>query len=174
MGNVLLLNASYEPLTTITTRRAMALLMRGRVEAATDSTFALHGVVDNFHIPTIIRLRHYINVPRRGMGWSRKGVLGRDGHKCIYCGIKAGELRNGRPIRKQDFTIDHLTPRSRGGKNTWSNTACACFACNQRKGGRTPHEAAMQLRWEPKMPRTTYIVASGEVPTEWKVYLDVT
>lgn len=173
MGDVLLLNASYEPLTTITSRRAVALLLRGRVEAATEHTFSLQGVVNKVHIPTIIRLRQYINVPRRGMGWSRKGVLGRDGHCCIYCGITAGQTSKNRIVRKQDFTIDHLMPRSRSGKNTWGNTACACFTCNQRKGDRTPHEAGMSLRWEPKTPRVTYIVASGQIPTEWKLYLDV-
>lgn len=173
MNTILLLNATYEPLATVSTKRAVALLLRGRVEAASEHTFNLGGVVTTFQIPTIIRLRHYVNVPRRGIGWSRKGVLGRDGYKCIYCGVCVGEKHRGRIMRKQDFTIDHLMPRSSGGKNTWSNTACACFACNQRKGGRTPHEAGMNLRWEPKTPRVNYVVASGEVPTEWKIYLDI-
>ncbi|MEM7126708.1 MAG: HNH endonuclease [Chloroflexota bacterium] len=173
MSDILLLNASYEPLTTVSIRRAVALMLRGRVEAVTEETFKIQGVVENFQIPTVIRLRQYINVPRRGAGWSRRGVLGRDGYCCIYCGIHPGEAGNGRVMRKQDFTIDHLLPRSRGGKNTWGNTACACFACNQRKGGRTPHEAGMALKWEPKMPRATYIVASGNVPSEWKVYLNI-
>lgn len=173
MGDILLLNASYEPLTTVSTRRAVALMLRGRVEAVTEQTYKMQGVVESLHIPTIIRLRQYINVPRRGVGWSRRGVLGRDEYRCIYCGIRPGEVGKGRLMRKHDFTIDHLVPRSRGGKNTWGNTACACFACNQRKGGRTPHEAGMPLRWEPKIPRANYIVASGKVPTEWKVYLDI-
>ncbi|MCB0181559.1 MAG: HNH endonuclease, partial [Anaerolineae bacterium] len=58
-------------------------------------------------------------------------------------------------------------------KNTWTNTICACAACNQRKGNRTPHEANMKLGWEPKMPRVTYLVASGQIPASWKVYLEV-
>jgi 5-methylcytosine-specific restriction endonuclease McrA len=76
-------------------------------------------------------------------------------------------------LGKNDFTVDHLIPRSRGGKNTWGNTACACPLCNNRKGDRTPHEAGMVLRWEPKIPRVGYLVASGDVPAAWKVYLEV-
>jgi 5-methylcytosine-specific restriction endonuclease McrA len=74
-------------------------------------------------------------------------------------------------LNKGDFTLDHIIPRSRGGRNTWGNTACACFRCNQRKADRTPHEAGMPMLWEPKTPRVNYIIAAGDVPDTWKVYL---
>lgn len=170
--NVLLLNASYEPLSVVAPRRALSLLMRGRVDAATDDVLTLQGVMDNLDIPTVIRLRRYINVPRRGVGWSRRGVLLRDNHVCIYCGVGSGGQQRGQILRKHDFTIDHVIPRSRGGQNTWTNTACACPQCNQRKGDRTPHEAGMTMLWEPKTPRVDYVVASGEVPKAWKIYLE--
>ncbi len=173
MPHVLLLNASYEPLAIIPQRRALSLMLRERVDAATDEMLRLAGVTDSLEIPTVVRLRRYIRVPQRGVGWTRRGVLMRDNYRCIYCQISAGEQQRGKAIRRNDFTIDHLIPRSRGGKNTWSNTACACSACNQRKGNRTPHEAAMSLLWEPKMPRVDYVVASGEVPTAWKIYLEM-
>jgi 5-methylcytosine-specific restriction endonuclease McrA len=121
----------------------------------------------------VLRLRRYVRVPQRGVRWSRSGVMRRDGYRCIYCGIQAGETRGSRVLYKDAFTIDHLIPRSRGGKNTWGNTACACPTCNQRKGDRTPHEAGMTLLWEPKTPRVDYLVASGSVPAAWKVYLEV-
>ncbi len=168
---VLLLNASFEPLSVIPKRRAMSLLMRGRVDAATDDIIALRGTSTSFEIPTVIRLRRYINVPRRGARWSRMAVLRRDEFTCIYCGIETGSVQKGRLLSRHDFTIDHIIPVSRGGKNTWGNTACACPVCNHRKGSRTPHEAAMPLRWEPKMPRVDYLVASGEIPDAWKIYL---
>jgi len=77
-------------------------------------------------------------------------------------------------INKSDFTIDHILPRSRGGRDTWSNTACACSGCNHRKGARLPHEAGMKLRWEPKIPRTSYLViALGTGPAVWKRYVEV-
>lgn len=172
MAVVLLLNASYEPLGIIPQRRALSLLLRGRVDAATEDEHAIHGCSTTLRIPTVIRLRRYINVPRRGARWSRRGVLQRDGCRCIYCGVQAGETQRGQTLAKQDFTVDHIIPRSRGGRNTWGNTACACPICNHRKGDRTPHEAGMPLRWEPKTPRVGYIVASGDVPAAWKVYLE--
>lgn len=173
MVAVLLLNASYEPLTIIPQRRAMSLLLRGRVDAATQETVPIQGISASLQIPIVLRLRRYINVPRRGARWSRRAVLQRDRFTCIYCGLKANDMQKGRLLTKQDFTVDHLIPRSRGGQNTWGNTACACPVCNHRKGNRTPHEAGMVLRWEPKIPRVGYLVASGEVPAAWKVYLEV-
>jgi 5-methylcytosine-specific restriction endonuclease McrA len=172
MAAILLLNASYEPLGVIPYRRAMSLMLRGRVDAATETNHNIQTASTALRIPTVLRLRRYINVPRRGAHWTRRGVLQRDGYRCVYCGVRAGEVRGGQVLTKQDFTIDHLIPRSRGGRNTWGNTACACPACNNRKGNRTPHEAGLTLLWEPKTPRVGYLVASGEMPAEWKVYLE--
>jgi 5-methylcytosine-specific restriction endonuclease McrA len=173
MSQVLLLNASYEPLLVITDRRAVSLLMRGRVEAASEETIEMRSVSRTLRIPTVLRLRYYVNVPQRGRHWSRRGVLERDRYTCGYCGVRLGDKYRGRTLNRQDLTIDHVLPVSRGGKNTWSNTICACAACNHRKGDRMPHEVSMKLLWEPKMPRTTYLVASGEVPADWRIYLEL-
>ncbi len=173
MVAILLLNASYEPLAVIPQRRAMSLMMRGRVDAATETTHTIQTASNAFGIPTVLRLRRYVNVPRRGARWSRRGVLQRDNYRCIYCGISAGERQGNKVVGKDEMTLDHIIPRSRGGRNTWGNTACACPACNSRKGNRTPHEAGMTLLWEPKTPRVGYLVASGEMPAEWKMYLEV-
>ncbi|HMQ51194.1 MAG TPA: HNH endonuclease [Anaerolineae bacterium] len=173
MSAVLLLNASYEPLSVIPQRRAMSLLMRGRVDAVTDDTVEVRGASNSWNVPRVVRLRRYINVPRRGARWSRQAVLQRDGYRCIYCGIEAGEKQRGLALTKRDFTVDHLIPRSKGGKNTWGNTACACPVCNNRKGNRMPHEAGMPPLWEPKTPRVGYLVASGEIPASWKIYLEI-
>ena len=173
MVNVLLLNASYEPLAVISQRRAISLILKGRVEAVCEEVFRLHSRSTALDIPTVIRLRRYVNVPRRGIRWSRRAVLQRDNYQCIYCGIRLEEWQRGQPLTRHSFTIDHIIPRSRGGLSTWGNTACACPLCNSRKGARTPHEAGMSLRWEPKTPRVNYLVASGEVPATWKVYLEI-
>ncbi len=173
MPGVLLLNASYEPLTIITHKRATSLLLRQRVEAVTQEVLEIRGVSVTLRIPTVIRLRHYINVPRRGTRWSRRGVLERDRYICIYCGIQSGQRQKRTVLTKRDFSIDHILPISRGGQNSWGNTACACKRCNQRKGNRMPHEAGMKLRWEPKIPRVNYLVLSGAIPTAWKLYLDL-
>lgn len=173
MVAVLLLNASYEPLAVIPKQRALSLLVRGRVEAVTNEIHAVNGASRTFTIPTVLRLRRYVNVPMRGARWSRRAVLQRDGYRCIFCGIQVGDKRKRVTLTRQDFTLDHLIPRSRGGKNTWGNTACACAPCNQRKGDRAPDEAGMALLWEPKTPRVDYLVASGQVPEAWKIYLQL-
>jgi 5-methylcytosine-specific restriction endonuclease McrA len=172
-SGVLLLNASYEPLDIIPVKRAISLMLRGRVEAAGNESIEMHSSSLTWRIPTIIRLRYYINVPRRGVSWSREAVLRRDQYTCAYCGAQVGSRSRGAILGKYDFTVDHVLPVSRGGKNTWGNTVCACASCNQRKADRLPHEANFKLLWEPKTPRARYIVASGEIPADWKAYLEV-
>lgn len=172
-SNILLLNASYEPLDIIPLRRAISLMLRGCVEAACDESIEMHSAQLTWRIPTIVRLRYYINVPRLRATWSRRAVLRRDQYTCAYCGMRIGDKRRGHVLTKQSFTVDHILPVSRGGKNTWGNTVCACPPCNQRKADRMPNEANMHLLWEPKTPRARYMVASGEIPTNWKAYLEV-
>ena len=173
MNAVLLLNASYEPLAVIPARRALSLLLRERVDAVTDELVKISTAAQDLSIPTVIRLRHYVSAPQRGVRWSRRGVMRRDHFACIYCGVRSGEAHGNSIITKADFTIDHIIPKSRGGRNSWGNTACACPKCNQRKGNRTPHEAGMPMLWEPKTPRVDYWVAMGQVPGAWKFYLEL-
>ncbi|MGB1250456.1 MAG: HNH endonuclease [Candidatus Promineifilaceae bacterium] len=173
MAAVLLLNASFEPLRVIPFRRAVSLLMRDRVDAVSAETHNLPTASTIVEIPHVLRLRKYVNVPRRGVRWSRRNVFIRDNWTCIYCGVQLNDFHKGRVVARDSFTLDHIKPRSKGGKNTWSNTACACASCNQRKGARLPNEANMKLLWEPKRPRVDYLVASGDVPEAWKLYLTI-
>jgi 5-methylcytosine-specific restriction endonuclease McrA len=168
---VLLLNASYVPLQTVTIKDAVDLLMRGVVDAVDGVATRLRTPSRIFEVPSVIRLRYYVNAPHRTATWSRRAVMARDNWTCIYCGVTVGGERKGKKLTKANLTVDHITPTSRGGANTWSNTACACYWCNHRKADRMPHEAGMRLLWEPKRPRTNYLVVSGEVPEEWKVYI---
>jgi 5-methylcytosine-specific restriction endonuclease McrA len=148
-------------------------MLRGVVEAVAGVAQELRTPRSTFVVPSVLRLRYYVNVPRRGATWSRRALLQRDEYTCIYCGVQAGERRQGRRVTNRDLTIDHLVPLSRGGNSTWGNTACACRWCNHRKADRTPHEAGMKLLWEPKLPRVSYVVLSGDVPDEWRLYLPV-
>ncbi len=171
MPNVLLLNFSYEPLRVLGLEDAVRLMLRGVVEEVSGTAAELRTPRTTFRVPSVLRLRVYVRVPQRGATWSNHAVLQRDHHTCIYCGAQVGDRRHGRRLGPADFDVDHLIPLSRGGQSTWTNTACACKVCNQRKADRTPHEAGMKLLWEPKIPRVRYLVASGEVPEEWKLYL---
>lgn len=174
-GHVLLLNGStWEPLDIISIPRAINLILAGKATVVEESGRFLRTVREKFSVPSVIALRRYINVPRRQAPWSRKGVLARDGHTCIYCGIQPGNILQGKVLSKSDMTVDHILPKSRGGKDTWSNTACACPRCNHKKGNRLPHEAGMRMRWEPRRPRTNYVVIEwGDEQEMWKRYIDI-
>jgi 5-methylcytosine-specific restriction endonuclease McrA len=173
MESVLLLNVTYEPVQMISVRRAVNLLLTGKVEAVEGVAQRLRTPNIIFEVPSVLRLTRYINVPQRGASWSKHGVLKRDQFTCIFCGVQIGEQRGGRNYNRADFTVDHIIPRSRGGLNTWSNTACACYYCNQRKGSRTAHEAGMRLLFEPKRPRVNYLVVASSLPEEWKKYFRI-
>lgn len=172
---VLLLNGStWDPLAVITVPRAINLLLAGKAIVVEQTGEFLRTVRTRFEIPSVIALKSYVNVPRRKSHWSRKGVLVRDSYTCIYCGVQPGSSQKGQILTKRDFTIDHIIPRSKGGKDTWSNTACACAKCNHRKGNRLHNEAGMRLKWEPKTPRTSYLViALGTGPEVWKRYVEI-
>lgn len=169
---VLLLNASYEPLSVIPKRRAISLMLRGRVDPASEDSLYIRTVSASIEVPHVLRLRKYVNVPRRGARWSRRAVFQRDNYTCVYCGIMLGDLRKGKPITRASFTLDHVLPKSRGGRNTWGNTVCSCASCNQRKDNKLPNEAGIKMLWEPKTPRVTYLVATGDIPDSWKIYLE--
>ena len=165
MANVLLLNATYEPLSVLSLRRAAKLLLKERAEPVAAESVPLVGPERTLSIPTVLRLKFYVNVPRRNPpAWTRRGLLARDSYTCAYCG---------RPCTSSEATVDHILPVSRGGRSSWGNTVTACFRCNQRKADRTPHEAGMKLLIEPKLPRTRYLTVRGEIPTAWKVWIEI-
>jgi 5-methylcytosine-specific restriction endonuclease McrA len=174
-GRVLLLNGStWEPLEIISIPRAINLLLANKAIVVEPTDAFLRTVRQRFQIPSVIALKTYVNVPRRQATWSRRAVLTRDNHTCIYCLATPGDIVGGRPLAKNDMTIDHILPKSRGGKDVWTNTACACYVCNRRKGDRLPGEAGMKLRWEPRRPRTNYLVLEvGTGPDSWKKYVEI-
>jgi 5-methylcytosine-specific restriction endonuclease McrA len=144
--DVLVINADLGPLHRVSLRHAVRMLVRKVAEVHEAHPDQVIGV---YPIPTVVRLVRYVVTRWRyssGPGWSRPGVLLRDKRVCGYCGGHA-------------TTVDHILPRSRGGKNTWSNTIAACGGCNQRKGDRTPAEAGMRLRYEATVPSWAALAA---------------
>jgi 5-methylcytosine-specific restriction endonuclease McrA len=142
MGHVLVLNASYEPLNITTWKRAMVMLLKGKAEGLEHDLTRY--IRPDQVLPTVIRLHQFVRVPYRQMPLTRRNVFQRDGHICQYCGF------SGEPL-----SIDHVIPRSRGGADVWENVTTACLPCNVRKGSRTPREAGMPLRREPRRPPTS-------------------
>ncbi|WP_129838859.1 HNH endonuclease [Streptomyces sp. RFCAC02] len=141
MRQTLVLNATYEPLSTVSLHRAVVLVVQQKVvvEQAHPGLRIRAAAVD-LPVPQIIRLRRYVKVPfRQRAPWSRRGVLVRDRYRCAYCGRRA-------------TTIDHVVPRAQGGGDTWLNTVAACAEDNHRKAARTPAQAGMRLLVQPFEP----------------------
>lgn len=140
--SVLVLNASYEILTSVSWERAVTLVVTGIAEIhdAYEGRY-VHSSSLIVPFPKIIKLMKYIYV-RATLTLdtaTNKSILARDNYRCGYCSARAK-------------TIDHVLPRSRGGKNTWINLISSCFSCNNFKADRTPEEAGMKLLWEPRVP----------------------
>jgi 5-methylcytosine-specific restriction endonuclease McrA len=172
---VLVLNKHYMALRVVTARRAFVLLVkndaeavdtegelfvtfdfrawiersRARLESALDEIFVSTPRM-RLMVPRVIRLLEYDRVPRREVKFNRRNIIARDEYRCMYCGKRFGASH---------LSIDHVVPKSRGGKSTWLNVVAACNPCNTRKGGRLPWEASMHLLKQPHVPRRNPMLA---------------
>src|SRR6058998_2428873 len=163
MTQVLVLNASYEPLNVTSVRRAYVLVFKGKAEVLEELNQPLRSASDTYPWPHVIRLVHYVRVPRAVQRKiSRRALFARDGWRCMYCGTANGRL-----------TLDHVVPRSRGGDSVWENVVTSCAPCNMRKGNRLPEEVAMALRGKPRPPAPVLFIhlATSRIPQGWQPYL---
>jgi 5-methylcytosine-specific restriction endonuclease McrA len=161
MHSALVLNASYEPLSVVSARRATCLVLAEKAEMLEDDGIVLHSETLDLAQPSVIRLRYMVKVPYvRRSAMSRRAIFARDEHRCQYCGGHAD-------------SIDHVFPRSRGGGHHWENVAAACKPCNLSKRDRTPEEAGMRLARPCRAPRATawVVVSVHSVPDTWRPYL---
>lgn len=151
----LTLNASYEPLTLVTTRRAVRLVLDRKAEIVeVEGRRRFRSENTELPVPSVIRLVRYVHVPRRFRRQVTNTFLfARDRYCCMYCGRHRSELRG-----RHFLTRDHILPISRGGGNTWDNVVTSCSPCNNRKGDRLPREAGMRLLTEPGEPNYVHLV----------------
>src|SRR2546423_1040491 len=159
---VLVLNASYEPLNVCTVRRAHVLVFKGKAEVIEQLAHPLHSATSTFPWPHVIRLVQYVRVPRTvKRKISRRAVFARDGWRCVYCGTGNGRL-----------TLDHVVPRSRGGESIWENVVTSCATCNHKKGNRTLEESGLHLRRQPRPPAPVLFIhlAAPRIPDRGPPY----
>lgn len=160
-SDVLVLNRLWQAVNVVAARRALTLLYVGRSKVvATDFTtcdwerwidgaplagdLVVDGVSLRIRVPRVIQLLDFDRVPTPRVKFTRANVYLRDNHRCQYCGRRAGE---------RELTLDHVVPRSRGGRTNWRNIVVSCVGCNARKRDRRPEEAGMRLLREPRQPR---------------------
>lgn len=143
------------------------LVLKQKAEVLEHGAAALRSERMAMDRPVVIRLVSYVRIPRDAhrRKITRKAVLARDSWTCQYCGLT-----------KSTLTVDHVIPRSRGGKSEWDNIVASCAPCNRRKGNRLPREISMHPKTSPKAPGPTVFIriASPTIPVAWMQYLPQT
>lgn len=163
-SRVLLLNATYEPLTALPTRRAIVMLVCGKADPVHDdpSGPVVHSETLTMVVPSVIRLQRYVRVPYRArVPLTRAALMHRDRFCCAYCGGRAD-------------TVDHVVPRSRGGQHCWENCVACCSACNHRKADRLLTELGWTLRRLPTTPQGQHwrlLAMVNDLDPSWSRYL---
>jgi len=187
-NRVLVLNRLWQAVNICSVERAMALLYTGHAQVVNEDggnfhTFSFREWCDVSHthdgddvvrsisirirIPRIIVLLFFDRLPNKEVKFTRNNLFERDKNTCQYCGIK---------FERKDLNIDHVVPRQRGGRTTWTNVVCSCVPCNRRKGSRTPEEARMHLIRLPRKPRWRPFVEirfSQTVDHSWRHFVDL-
>ena len=148
LPSALVLNASFEPLSIVSSERATCLVIAEKAEVLEDDGRVIHSERLSVPSPSVIRLRYMVKVPYvRRAALSRRAIFARDDYRCQYCGERAD-------------SIDHVVPRSKGGPHSWENVAAACRPCNLGKRDRTPAEAGYA-------PGRVRAVRPGRPPGSW-------
>lgn len=160
MKTTLVLNSAYEPLGTVSWKRAFVLCFLGKAEALNHfQDFEIKTNTSSFKCPAVLRIFEYVNI-KRAVKFNKQNVFIRDGFRCQYCG---------KIFSKEKLTLDHVIPRSRGGVASWRNSVSCCKSCNQYKADMTPKEAGMCLLREPCSPKIENFYEKSE--KEWEEWL---
>ena len=178
----LVLNATWVPIRTVSVRRALHLMATGAAKALDAESFELAAfeawlmrrpnedepcirtVSLRIAVPELIVLSSYSGVPNQLAPFSRRNLYRRDRGMCQYCGSRPGH---------SDLSIDHVLPRSQGGRTDWRNCVLSCQRCNRKKRNRTPVQASMRLLTQPEAPRWSpmFELAGEELLPSWSRFL---
>jgi 5-methylcytosine-specific restriction endonuclease McrA len=157
----LLLNATYEPLCVVSSRRAIVLVLAAKAESLDVTADVVHAATVSLSVPVVVRLTRYVRVPfPASVPLSRRAVFVRDASTCVYCGSSA-------------TSIDHVVPRSRGGTHTWDNVVAACRRCNHTKADRSLAELGWKLPQPPRTPSGAAwrLLGARTVDPRWREWL---
>jgi 5-methylcytosine-specific restriction endonuclease McrA len=117
-------------------------------------------------VPKVIRLLGYDRLPQQDVKLNRRNIFARDKNLCQFCG---------KHFPTSELSLDHVLPRSQGGKSTWENLVCCCTRCNAHKGGRTPEQAHMKLVRRPVKPKRNPVISlrlGSDKYASWRAFLD--
>ncbi len=160
--DVLVLNTTYEPLQILNLKKALKLIIKGRVEVVCSSGGVIHGTHSEFPKPSVIKLHNYVKYHRKPVAFSKRNVLERDRYICQYCGTTNNKM-----------TIDHVVPQSKGGENTFENTVACCSRCNIKKADLDLWDTDMVLKRNPRRPSQLVFMKATANRPEWAEYMFV-
>jgi 5-methylcytosine-specific restriction endonuclease McrA len=165
-ARTLLLDQSYTPIQVIPWQRALTLFFQNKVEVVSEYDGFARSPTVIIKIPAVVRLIGAFRRQRKAVKFSRINIYARDDFRCQFCATK---------LPAAELTYDHVVPRAQGGKTTWTNIVTACEPCNRRKGNKTPAQAGMKLRKEPRQPKALSALALNinpkSSPEEWRSFL---
>jgi 5-methylcytosine-specific restriction endonuclease McrA len=159
---VLILNQDYSAMGICTASKAFLLVYLDKAELIASSNInAFRTVSSSYPMPTVIRLNRYVTIPYKGIVMTRQNIFKRDGLRCVYCNAT------------EDLTLDHVQPKSRGGRTSWDNLVTACRRCNAKKGDYTLEEAGLQIKQNPFKPSFVMFLRdySGSDEESWLPFL---
>lgn len=159
---VLVLNQDFTPLTICSVQRAFMLVFLNKADLIEEiSEKSLRSISAAYAYPSVVKINNYVSIPYKGVVMTRQNIFKRDGGKCQYCGST------------KDLTLDHLIPRSKGGKSTWTNLVTACKKCNSIKGDCSLEKSGMKLLSKPVKPSyVSFLRNSQSQRKEWHRYLN--
>lgn len=158
------LDSSFRPVGIIDSADALVLCIIGKAQAIENYMKEIHSVSRSFKLPAVIVLKRYVKFRFNTIACNRSNVLWRDQNTCQYCG---------KIYESEKLTLDHVVPKSRGGKNIWKNLVTACKKCNQKKANQTLKESGMRLIKKPVEPRANILrtISKSQISPIWKNYL---
>lgn len=160
----LVVDSAYMPRSIVDTHRAFVIVYKGNAEVLHnyDTYFKTPTTEMVYPKPSIIRILKYVNLEYRDVPLTKNNIFKRDDFRCVYCGKS----------NTQDLTIDHVVPKSRGGRDKWDNVVTACKRCNNQKADLTLEEWGKE---DPQPKRPHYLMmmkkTKGKIREEWKKYL---
>lgn len=177
----LVLNRSWQAICTTSVRHAIILVYTGRAKFIAPDTYELHdleswsdlarfakgplihGVNLALPVPEVVILTETNVYPQPKVVFSRRNIFKRDHYTCQYCGARP---------RLQELTIDHVLPRSQGGRSTWENCVVSCRSCNEDKGNRTPEEVGLKLHAKPRRPAwLPFVTQNNGLRPSWEKFI---
>jgi len=191
-AQVLVLNKLWMAIRVVDAKRAFSMLFRDQAEVirVDDGSYSTHDfdawtdlsmareqfeahdyewvrtVRLQIAVPKVIRLLGYDRLPQQQVKLNRRNIFARDRNTCQYCGDQ---------FATSELSLDHILPRSQGGKSSWKNLVCCCVRCNTRKGGRTPVQAGIRLIRQPVRPKRNPVISlrmGSDKYASWRAFLD--